>query len=136
MLCSAYKINKKGVFAIGNIVLTDYALSCVFPYDNIKTRLEVLEQFGLIKRNEKNIQVFRFWDDRHDRNSTRYREWRTNVFERDNFRCVKCGTRKDLQAHHIKTWKRSKELRYDITNGVTLCRKCHLEAHGGCWKNG
>jgi hypothetical protein len=31
---------------------------------------------------------------------------------------------------------RCEELRYDVTNGITLCRSCHLKAHGGCWRNG
>lgn len=136
LLCRAYKLNRRGVFSIGEITLTDAALSSVFSYDNIGTRLVILEQFGLILRSDKSIKVFKYWDDLHDRNSARYREWRTSVFERDGFKCVKCGTRKDIQAHHINTWKLHKEQRYDIENGVTLCRKCHLDVHGGCWRNG
>lgn len=136
LLCETHKKNRKGVFAVGNVVLTDALLECVFPYTEIGERLETLEKFGLIKREEQKIQVFRFWDDRHDRNSQRYKAWRTAVFERDGFCCNKCGTKNDIQAHHIKTWKHNKELRYQVSNGITLCRKCHLEAHGGCWRNG
>ena len=136
LLCHAYRNNKHGVFSVGNIILTDAVLSSIFNYDNIGVRLESLEFLGLIKRNAQSIQVLRFWDDFHDRNSAQYREWRSSVFLRDGFRCVKCGTKKDIQAHHIKAWKKNKQLRYVIDNGVTLCRKCHLEAHGGCWKNG
>lgn len=134
LLCHAYRVNRHGVFKIGNIVLTDAVLSSVFRYDNMKTRLENLEYFGLVKRNEDSIQVFKCWEDLHDRNSAQYKEWRSGVFSRDGFRCVKCGTRKDLQAHHVKAWKDNKELRYTISNGVTLCRKCHLKAHGGRWR--
>ena len=135
LLCRAYKINRKGVFSIGNITLTDEALHSIFVYDTLDEKLGILEQFGLIKRNEKSIQVFKFWDDLHDRNSTQYKEWRTSVFKRDGYRCLKCGSKKDIQAHHIKPWKKNKNLRYVVSNGETLCRKCHLEAHGGCWRN-
>lgn len=136
LLCETHKKNKNGVFTIGKIVLTDAALQSVFPYSDIGTRLETLEHYGLIKRSENNVRVFKFWEDLHDRNSLRYKEWRTSVFVRDGFRCQKCGTRRDIQAHHIKTWKNNKELRYEVSNGVTLCRDCHLQEHGGCWRNG
>lgn len=136
LLCRSYSLNRKGIFSVGNIALTDSTLYCVFRYDSIGERLKVLEHFGLIKRSEKTVQVFKFWVDLHDRNSVQYREWRKSVFQRDGFCCVKCGTRANLQAHHIKSWKSNKALRYTVSNGVTLCKKCHLEAHGGCWKNG
>lgn len=136
LLCHAYRLNRHGVFSVGNIALTDDVLYSVFRYHDIGVLLKRLEYFGLIKRSEKNIRVFKFWQDLHDRNSAQYKDWRNSVFVRDGFRCVKCGTGKDIQAHHIKSWKKNKTLRYVTSNGITLCRKCHLEAHGGCWKNG
>jgi len=58
--------------------------------------------------------------------STRYKEWRKAVFERDEFRCQMCGKRGGyLEADHITPWACSVELRYEITNGRTLCLKCH-----------
>jgi hypothetical protein len=73
----------------------------------------------------------------------KYREWRTDIFTRDNFSCVLCGVNKVyLEADHfpkrfidiireynIKTFDESiacKEL-WDINNGRTLCRHCHLK---------
>lgn len=64
------------------------------------------------------------------RNSYEYRQWRDSVYERDNYTCQKCGKTGEIQAHHIKAWKDHKELRYDISNGVTLCRTCHENIHG------
>lgn len=136
LLCETHKTGKHGVFSIGNIVLTGKAIQAVFNYDSIDERLAVLKSYGLIKRNEKSIEVFKFWADAHDRNSDQYKRWRTEVFKRDGFQCQRCGSKNDLQAHHVKAWKNNKELRYVVTNGITLCRKCHLEAHGGCWRNG
>jgi len=55
-----------------------------------------------------------------------YKQWRTSVFERDNWTCQTCGVRGVyLEAHHIKGWKDFVELRYVVSNGVTLCRECH-----------
>ena len=64
------------------------------------------------------------------RRSERYKIWRHRVFERDNYTCAVCGRRGcRLNAHHIKSYAYYPELRYDETNGVTLCEDCHKEVH-------
>jgi hypothetical protein len=63
------------------------------------------------------------------RHSKKYDAWRLNVFERDLFKCQSCGTDKNLCAHHIVEWDDSKELRYELSNGLTVCRGCHLKIH-------
>ena len=61
-----------------------------------------------------------------ERKSKIYQEWRMKVFLRDNFTCQFCGKRGVyLEAHHIKSFAEYPELRYEINNGVALCRKCH-----------
>lgn len=67
----------------------------------------------------------------HLTNTYEYREWRSNVFQRDNWTCQTCGMRSKagepiyLEAHHIKSWAKYPKLRYEINNGITLCRECH-----------
>ena len=58
--------------------------------------------------------------------SKEYKEWRTSVFERDNYTCVMCNERGyKLQAHHIKRFALYRYLIYNKNNGVTLCENCH-----------
>jgi len=58
--------------------------------------------------------------------TARYRIWRRNVFERDDFTCCGCGRRGGaLCADHIKSWAYYPDLRYEVANGRTLCVRCH-----------
>lgn len=62
------------------------------------------------------------------RMSLEYKNWRKSVFERDNYTCVLCGESGCyLEADHIKTFAHHPELRFDIENGRTLCKPCHLK---------
>lgn len=61
-----------------------------------------------------------------DRSSYKSKAWRATVFERDNYTCQKCQKRGCyLQAHHIQPFALFPELRFELSNGITLCRKCH-----------
>lgn len=63
------------------------------------------------------------------RNSKKFFDWRDSVYARDNYTCQGCGAKESLCAHHIARWKDSKELRFEISNGITVCRECHFEIH-------
>ncbi len=60
-----------------------------------------------------------------DFNSPEYKAWRAAVRKRDNHRCRLCGGKVHLQVHHIKQWVLYPELRFVVSNGITLCKKCH-----------
>jgi 5-methylcytosine-specific restriction endonuclease McrA len=56
--------------------------------------------------------------------------WRNDVYKRDNYTCQICGLRGGkLNAHHLDGYHWCKERRFDIDNGVTLCKDCHDEFH-------
>ena len=63
------------------------------------------------------------------RNSKKFFDWRDSVYKRDDYTCQGCGAKESLCAHHIVRWKDSKELRFELTNGLTVCRECHFEIH-------
>ena len=50
--------------------------------------------------------------------------WADIIKKRDK-QCIYCGSRHQLNAHHIFTKGRHGNLRWNIDNGVTLCAKCH-----------
>jgi len=62
------------------------------------------------------------------RRTKRYRHWRTAVFERDDYTCQMCSLRGVyLEADHIKPFAFFPELRFEINNGRTLCKECHMQ---------
>jgi len=60
---------------------------------------------------------------------TSNKEWKRACLFRDNFICQICGSNKKLQIHHIKSFMRFPEFRHELSNGITLCKMCHLEFH-------
>lgn len=60
------------------------------------------------------------------RNYKEYFQWRESVFIRDDYTCQDCGQRGgELNAHHVKSYKKHPKLRLDVDNGITLCVCCH-----------
>lgn len=62
------------------------------------------------------------------RNSTSWKNWRKEVFERDSYICQgnNCKhTNKYFEPHHIKRFAKYPDDRFKVSNGVTLCKDCH-----------
>jgi hypothetical protein len=62
---------------------------------------------------------------------TEYRHWRKEVYERDNYTCQCCSDNSsgNLNAHHLYSWDKNPEIRFDVNNGITLCKTCHKAFH-------
>ncbi|HEX9595278.1 MAG TPA: HNH endonuclease [Anaerolineales bacterium] len=69
-----------------------------------------------------------------ERNRYRAKMWVKAVKDRDGWKCTKCNSTDNLHAHHIKRWCDYPDLRYDVSNGATLCHPCHEAAHGSGYK--
>lgn len=69
------------------------------------------------------------------RHSFQYRQWRTTIFERDDFTCQICGQKGgQLEADHIKPFSLFPELIFNIDNGRTLCKECHKIVTKDFWR--
>ena len=68
---------------------------------------------------------------RHDelRKSVDFKLWREAVFERDNYTCQDCGKKQKIQPHHLLSFSKYPEKRFEVSNGVTLCISCHGKRH-------
>ena len=55
-----------------------------------------------------------------------YSEWSAKVKERDGYVCQVSGqTGGELVSHHLDGWSWCKEKRFDIDNGITICKSLH-----------
>jgi len=61
------------------------------------------------------------------RRGSSYRNFRIEVFKKDNYKCQNCGSKKQLEIHHIKSVNKYPQLSKSIPNGLTLCKKCHSD---------
>lgn len=57
---------------------------------------------------------------------SQHRDWAKAVVARDR-KCQVCGRSGELEAHHVWTQGAFHHLRYLLRNGMTLCRRCHVE---------
>jgi hypothetical protein len=109
------------VCACGNIFETKFAL---FKYEN---SIRCYDCY-LKSVSGENSRWWTGGSSERDRakSSVEYREWRKNVFKRDNYVCQCCGKKSGkLNAHHIENFATNVEKRTELDNGITLCEDCH-----------
>lgn len=64
-----------------------------------------------------------------NRDYLEYFEWRKSVYKKNNYKCVICGSNKNINAHHIYNYADYPSLRTSVDNGETLCQDCHIGFH-------
>lgn len=69
-------------------------------------------------------------DSRRKNRRGKHGSWARAVLGRDRATCRHCGaTGVELHAHHIKPFAEYPELRWELSNGITLCHRCHWQVH-------
>ena len=65
------------------------------------------------------------------RQSKKYKKWQQTIYKRDNWTCQICKNHchNKIIAHHIAPFSLFPKKRFQINNGITLCRKCHINLH-------
>ena len=119
-----------------------YGVDCVFSAESIKNKIKetCISKYGAPNYMiyAKHLKLYRgdkssHWKpvklQRQNRWDAKYIEWRASVLKRDKFKCMRCNSSKFLQAHHIINWVSQEEYRYDVDNGITLCKDCHTQFH-------
>ena len=97
------------------------------------------------RENQKIIrgEEHHFWkggitpQDKIDRKCWLYNEWRKEVYKRDNYTCQVCldKTHNRLRAHHIISFAKYPDLRFNVQNGITCCEQCHDTAYKESFHN-
>jgi hypothetical protein len=61
-----------------------------------------------------------------------HKVWKAAVLKRDGFKCQfpNCNCKKPLQIHHIQRYADFPTLRFEISNGITLCKIHHKQITG------
>ena len=117
--------NKNKIAKICEVCKKDFEVS---PYRKNEAKFCSRKCHGSTRKKEKGIN----WRggitpiNYAIRESLEYKEWRSSVFERDNYTCQVCGEiGGKLEADHIKMFSKFPELRFELSNGQTLCKSCH-----------
>jgi len=74
--------------------------------------------------NKEVKKLSKYW-----RSSAAYKNWRISVLDGAGNKCVICSSETKLQAHHINSARYFPELRFTVSNGICLCKVCHMSMH-------
>ena len=98
-----------------------------FCSQECKGRWQIINLKGSNNPNWQNAPVA---SSRRIKRTVQWPEWRDSVFHRDSFTCQICNRRGgELEPHHLKSKQVYPELAFTISNGVTLCKRCHRDLH-------
>jgi len=63
-----------------------------------------------------------------DKRTLIHRRWLRRILKRDNNMCRLCNN-SGFVAHHLYSYNHYKNLRFELSNGITLCENCHQRFH-------
>lgn len=66
------------------------------------------------------------------RKSKAHKVWSSEVYRKNGWHCIDCNIKcqkGSIVAHHLQNFADFPDLRFDVSNGVTLCRSCHAKRH-------
>lgn len=124
-------LSKKNAFRFsckicGKEVLTQPAQMSYRHRQTCSMKCRSINQRLVAEERRKRLGYTKHQLDRLARYSHEAATWRKSVFERDNWTCQVCKVRGNrLEADHIKPWAYFPDLRFELSNGRTLCRPCH-----------
>lgn len=90
---------------------------------------------GFMGENNPNYNPDLPLEERNGKRGYPIERWALSVKRRDNFTCQVCGSTEKPVAHHLNSYASAKDRRYDIKNGVTMCRDCHTDFHTNFLEN-
>ena len=123
--CS-YKCSAKHKSKIGNIekVCKTCGNKFILVKSDAKRRKAEFCSHKCVRRNDHE-DIRKLYDNK---------KWKNNIKERDHDTCQKCGSKINIQVHHIIPFsflcKETKliglpKALYNLENGITLCLDCH-----------
>jgi hypothetical protein len=102
--------------------------------------ITIFQKRKFCSREHADLGGFRYQGEAHPRykpNSRRrarrgkHGGWERRVKSRDQNTCQDCGAKdRPIHAHHIVSFADAPDLRWEISNGVTVCDECHWKRHG------
>jgi len=124
---------KLSVAHMGKVLTPEHIANRTKSQTGLKRSLETRMKMSLSKMGDKapnwkgGISQKNRSERKKHMTTFEYRDWRRRVFERDDYTCQFCGERGgELHADHIKSYLKYPKLRTKLSNGRTLCKKCHM----------
>lgn len=79
------------------------------------------------KRKAKTLRRLRQEEYKRYLQTDHWKQTRAEALRRANYTCNDCGSKSNLQVHHLTYARRGHERQSDL---VVVCRNCHKKRHG------